>query len=101
MKKAKHQIGKILVESLTTDQIVLLLDVVFSAGDIDRFTDRLKNADSDMAETVIKVLKMGHDKGGKSPVGRVASDQRTIEYWNALWNHWDSLVSEVGDEEGK
>ena len=101
MKKAKHQIGKILVESLTTDQIVLLLDVVFSAGDINRFADRLKNADSDMAETVIKVLKMAHDKGGKSPVGRVASDQRTIEYWNALWNHWDSLVSEVGDEEGK
>ena len=36
MKKAKHHVGKILVESLTMDQIVLLLDVVFSAGDIDR-----------------------------------------------------------------
>lgn len=101
MKKEKHHIGRVMLESLTTDQIARLLDVVFSITDIDRYADRLKKADPDMAQTVIKILRIGHDKSRKPPVAQLASDQRTIEYWNSLWSHWDSLVSEVGGEEGK
>ena len=101
MKKEECHIGKLIVESLAADQIACLLDVVFSTPDIDRYADRLKKADPDMAGTVIKILRIGHDESRKPPVVQLASDQRTIEYWNSLWSHWDSLVSEVGDEEGR
>lgn len=101
MKKEKYHIGKLMLESLTKDQIACLLDVVLSAVGIDRYVDRLKKADPDMAATVNRILKMAHDKGRKTPIDRVASDQRTVEYWNSLWTHWDSMISEVGDEEGK
>jgi len=101
MKKAKHYLGRLIVESLTTDQIASLLDVLFSTGDMNRYVDRLKKVDPDMAETVSKVLKMGSDKPREPVAVRLASDQRTIEYWNSLWGHWDSLLFEVGDEEGK
>ncbi len=101
MKKAKRHIGKFLMESLTIDQITCLLDVVFSTGDANRYTEAFKKADPDMGETVGKILKMDHEKTRTSPVVRVASDERTIEHWNSLWSHWDGLVSEVGDEEGK
>ncbi|MCK4488219.1 MAG: hypothetical protein KAU38_15855 [Desulfobacterales bacterium] len=101
MKKVKHHTGKLLVESLTTDQIAALLDVVFSTGDLNRYAERLKKADPDMAETVDKILRTDNHKTGKSQVVRLASDQRTIEHWNSLWSHWDTLVLDVGDEEGK
>ena len=101
MKKVKHRTGKLLVESLTTDQIASLLDVVFSTGDMNRYTDRFKKADPDMAETVGKILRTDDDKHRKRPVVRLASDQRTIEHWNSLWSHWDTLVLDVGNEEGK
>jgi len=101
MKKVKHHTGKLLVESLTTDQIASLLDVVYTTGDLNRYADRLKKADPDMAETVSKILRMDHDKSRKPPAVRIASDQRTIEHWNALWSQWDTLVLDVGDEEGK
>jgi len=101
MKKEKNHIGKLMLESLTKDQIARLLDVVFSIVDINQYMERFKEADPDMAGTVKRILKMGHDKSRKTPVVQLASDQRTVEYWNSLWSHWDSLVSEVGEEEGK
>lgn len=101
MKKVKYHTGKLLVESLTTDQIAALLDVVFSTGDLNRHADRFRKADPDMAETVDKILRTDDDKTRKRPVVRIASDQRTIEHWNSLWSHWDTLVLDVGNEEGK
>jgi hypothetical protein len=101
MKRIKRDIGKLLMESLTTDQIVALLDVLFSTEEMDQYADKFKKADPDMAETVSKVLKIDHDKGRKPSVVRLASDQRTIEHWNSLWSHWDTVVLDVGDEEGR
>jgi hypothetical protein len=68
---------------------------------MNRYTDRFKKADPDMAETVGKILRTDDDKHRKRPVVRLASDQRTIEHWNSLWSHWDTLVLDVGNEEGK
>lgn len=101
MKRIKRDIGKLLMESLTTDQIAALLDVLFSTEEMDQYADKFKKADPDMAETVSKVLKIDHDKGRKPSVVRLASDQRTIEHWNSLWSHWDTVVLDVGDEEGR
>ncbi|MCK4506598.1 MAG: hypothetical protein KAW14_13370 [Candidatus Aegiribacteria sp.] len=100
MKRKKCDIGKLLMEYLTRDQIAALLDVLFSTGDMDQYADRFKKVDPDMAETVSEVLEMDYDKGSKPSFGRIASDQRIIEHWNSLWSHWNTAVLDVGDEEG-
>ncbi len=82
MKAKKINLGQLLMESLTPDQIALLLDVVASGVDLSRYMDDLKKADPDMAATVGQVLK---SRGGKAEAGegtRLASDQRNIENWN-------------------
>jgi len=102
MGKVKGHIGGLLVESLTKDQIVHLLDVLFSTIDMDHYREIFEKADLDMAETIDKIVEMRDSETDKSPVApRIASDQRIIEIWNSLWERWDSLIGEVGDEDGK
>ena len=82
MKAKKINVGQLLMESLTPDQIALLLDVVASGVDLSRYMGDLKKADPDMAATVGKVLKSRGAKAGLGAGTRLASDQRSIENWN-------------------
>ena len=101
MKSKKINVGQLLMDSLTGDQIACLLEVVASAGDMKSYMDDFKNADPDMAATVDNILKAGRAKAGGRNSARLASDQRTIEYWDSLWRLWHEIVAEVGNEEGK
>lgn len=109
MKKGKRReksfrssgVGEILAQSLTTDQIARLLDVVFAAENTGQYSDEFKKADPDMAETVEKVLAMNSGEIQGPQPRRLASNQRILEHWNSLWDRWDTIVLDVGDEEGK
>ncbi len=101
MGKVKGHIGGLLVESLTKDQIVRLLDVLFSTIDMNHYRKMFEKVDLDMAETIGKIVEMRDSETIESPGARIASDQRIIELWNSLWGRWDSLIGEVGDEDGK
>ena len=109
MKKGKHRkklpgnsgVGEILVGCLTKDQIAHLLNVVLSGKDVAEYADELKEVDSDMAETVEKIVALSSDKTRKCPVRHLASNKRILEHWDSLWSRWDSIVLEVGDEDGK
>ena len=94
-------VGEILAQSLTMDQIAHLLDVVFAAEDTGRYSDGFKKADPDMAETVEKVLAMNSGEIPEPQPGRLASNQRILEHWNSLWEQWDTIVLDVGEEEGE
>jgi len=99
MEKIKGHIGRLLVESLTKDQIVHLLDVLFSTIDMNQYREMFEKVDLDMAETIGKIVEMRNSE--TKPCARIASDQRIIELWNSLWERWNSLIEEVGDEDGK
>ncbi|MBT8364399.1 MAG: hypothetical protein KJP23_06800 [Deltaproteobacteria bacterium] len=101
MKNKEIKIGQLLMESLTTEQIACILEVVASAGDLQSLMDDFKKADPDMAATVNKILKGGRTAADGKTESRLASHKRTMEYWNSLWRHWDEIVAEVGNEEGK
>lgn len=94
-------VGEILAECLTKEQIAHLLNVVFAKGDVTEYADELKKVDSDMAETVEKVVSISSGKIQESPVRRLVSNKKILEHWNSLWGEWDSTVLEVGDEKGK
>jgi hypothetical protein len=101
MKKKKIKIGQLLMESLTTEQIACMLEVVASAGDLKRLMADFKKADPDMAATLDNILKGDRSSAdGKTEI-RLASHKRIMEYWNSLWRNWHEIVAEVGNEEGK
>jgi hypothetical protein len=100
--------GALLVQSLTSEQLAWLLDVVFGDPEtIARHGERLKQADADMAEAVSRALDPNGGDGaadarrGTDSKRRTDSDQKILERWKALWSRWDEIVSEVGDEEGR
>ena len=101
MKDKEIKIGQLLLDSLTKEQIVCMLEVVASAGGLKSLIDDFKKADPDMAATVDNILKGGRTAADGKTESRPASHKRTMEYWNSLWRHWHEIVAEVGNEEGK
>ena len=59
MEDKKINIGQLLLESLTREQIACMLEVIASAGGLKSFMDDLKKADPDMAASVDYILKGG------------------------------------------
>jgi hypothetical protein len=101
MVDKRKKIGQLCQDSLTNEQIACLLDVLASSGDLNRYMDDFKKADPDMAATVAKILEVFSAKAGGRSGRRLASDRRTMEFWNSLWRNWRNIVAEVGDEGGK
>lgn len=101
MKDKEIKIGRLLVESLSKEQIACMLAVVASAGDLKRLMGDFKKADPDMAATVDNILKGGRSSAAGKTEIRLASHKRTLEYWNSLWRNWREIVAQVGNEEGK
>jgi hypothetical protein len=101
MKDKETTMGQLLMESLTTDQIACMLEVVASAGDLKSLMDDFMRADPDMATTVDEILKGGRTEADGKTKSRPVSHKRTMEYWNSLWRHWHEILADVGNEEGK
>ncbi len=101
MKDKEIKIGQLLLDSLTKEQIVCMLEVVASAGGLKSLIDDFKKADPDLAATVDNILKGGRTAADGKTESRPASHKRTMEYWDSLWRHWHEIVAEVGNEEGK
>ena len=93
--------GELLVQSLTAEQLVRLLDVVFADPEIvARHGKGFEQVDADMARAVTRIMDTSSGVAPAAPATRMASEQKTVEYWKSLWSRWDGIVFEVGDEEG-
>ena len=101
MKDKEITMGQLFLESLTTDQIACMLEVVASSGSLKSLMDDFMIADPDMAATVDEILKGHRTKAHGKTKNRPVSHKRTMEYWNSLWRHWHEILVDVGNEEGK
>jgi hypothetical protein len=94
--------GRKLLSALTQDQVASLLDTVGSQTLLDKVKQEHGKIDSDVVDTVKSVLESGEaKKTAKSKAGRLTSDGRLIQDWQDLWQRWDDVIGEIGDEEGK
>ena len=91
--------GKKLVEALTKDQVETLLDVLVGAGDPLRLSEELRILDSDLADTVQRLVGEADTVAAKDSDAAV-SKQKLLEIWDDLWGRWNDHVCEVGDEDG-
>ncbi|MCJ7686190.1 MAG: hypothetical protein MUO68_18050, partial [Desulfobacteraceae bacterium] len=65
MPRKKVDIGQMLVESLTSEQIAGLLTVISSASDLNLYMGKFEETDPDMAAAVKRILSHGSgSKGG-------------------------------------
>ena len=92
--------GKKLVEALTKDQVETLLDVLVGAGDPLRLSEELRILDSDLADTVQRLVGEADTVAAKDSDAAV-SKQKLLEIWDDLWGRWNDHVCEVGDEDGE
>jgi hypothetical protein len=100
-KKSKGS-GNKLLSALTQEQIGSLLDAVGSRTLLEKIEENRKNSDPDMIKTVKAALQPDKKtKAAKRKNSRVASGKRLVEDWRVLWEQWDDIIGEVGDEEGK
>ena len=90
-------IGQKLVSGLTTAQTARLLDAVFALWDASKIDTLMTEIDQDTAVTLSRLLKS--DPEGS--IECVVSDEKYAEQWRQLWEDWNAVVMEVGDEEGE
>jgi hypothetical protein len=100
LPRSKPRWGKKLLEALTLDQVETLLDVLASTGALLRLPEELHTVDSDLADTVKRLLAEAETAAAKNPDTAV-SNRKLLEIWDDLWGRWNSHVCEVGDEEGE
>ena len=92
--------GKKLLEALTRDQIETLLDVLADTGALLRLPEQLRAVDSDLADTVQRLVGEADTVAAKDSDAAV-SKQKLLEIWDDLWGRWNDHVCEVGDEDGE
>ncbi len=59
MPRKKVNIGQMLVQSLTSEQIAGLLTVISSASDLNLYMEKFDETDPDLADAVKRILTFG------------------------------------------
>jgi hypothetical protein len=101
MKKKKTNFGKLIIEALTEDQLASLLDVLATSGRLTAMINEIEQLEPDLAATVSQILNHPDSKPAGPAGKRIVSRRRLLENWNELWEQWQKIVAEIGDEEGK
>ena len=92
----ERSIGMRLVEALTKEQIVHLLDTVFGLWGKERTKELVSSVDEDVSSTLSRLLDP------KAPQKEhIVSDDKIMEKWGELWEKWEDFVFELGGEDGK
>jgi hypothetical protein len=97
----KYNIGRILVDSSTSEQIAGFLIGVSASTDLNNYMEEFEKIAPDTVATVKKILTADQDSAGRDEIRRVTSLQRTMESWSSLCCDYDDIIIPVGDEEGK
>jgi hypothetical protein len=89
-------VGKKIVDAMTSNQLVALIDALFYLMDDDKINTLLSDVDKDISSTLIDILNP-HKEDSKPPV----TDSKYCEEWEKLWGEWNDIIFELGDESGQ
>jgi hypothetical protein len=92
----ERSVGARLIEALTEEQVVHLLDTAFRLWGKTRMKELISAVDEDVASTLSGLLDPE-----RAPRERIVSDSRIMQEWGELWGQWGKVAFELGDEEGE
>jgi len=98
-KNDRNSTGYHIYKSLTEKQLISLLDEIFSQLDEKKIGKILGNLDNDISATLTSIFSL-KDSTEEGSVISIASDEKCIEEWNSLWEEWERIASQVGDDKG-
>ncbi len=90
----KKNFGKQLIEALTIDEVIQLLDGLLSSMNKEDIKQVLSTLNNENIEEITSQLIFS-DK-----LTKVVSDNKFFQEWGELWSSWNTCVSKLGDEEG-
>lgn len=88
--------GARLTGALTGAQLTALLDVLLDALDEAQVADLSSHLDPDTGKVLASLFQTKQEKKRE-----VLSEVSLMKQWRTLWNRWDNVVGEVGDEDGE
>ncbi|MBF0100919.1 MAG: hypothetical protein HQK77_08435, partial [Desulfobacterales bacterium] len=92
----KKKIGDKVIASLTTQELAEVLDALFTFLNSGQIEKILSDINTDTASVILELLNP------KNEVTQpVISQNKLYEEWRTLWEKWDDIVSDLGDEYGK
>ena len=92
----KKDFGSKLIEALTIEEVIQLLDALLSSMKKEDIKKVLSDLNNENIEEITSELIFS-DKLTKG----VASDNKVLQEWRTLWKSWNNYVSKLGDEEGE
>jgi hypothetical protein len=88
--------GMRILEALTREQVAHLLNTVLGMWEAQGMTKILGALDEDVASTLTRLFQPG-----AVSEKRIVSGDKQLEEWRGLWQHWEEIVSELGEGEGR
>ena len=98
-KKKEDSLGHKILQALTQDQVVELLNEIFSSQNNEEIASLLENLDPDISSTLD--LYLNPKKTSKKPKRKVVSNEKLMEEWRDLWGDWEEIIFNAGNEKGE
>lgn len=99
-KTGPDSIGRQITESLSKEQVLQLLGVTFSTLD-QKAREQIYGAlDDDIEECLRRVISPSGRTPAQSQTAKLKSTKKIVEMWNEMWGELDSIIFNIGDEEG-
>jgi hypothetical protein len=96
-----RQIGDHLIEALTQQEIIRLLDALWSTLPAELHDTVLDQLSADTRQTVQHILSPPQPSGDAETVpAHPVSIAKLEQTWSKLWQEWGHVVTEAADEEG-
>ena len=92
--------GKRLLEALTQEEVITLLDAIFAVLPSDTMGVILAQLAPDSRQTVQRVLSSPVAGDTEIAAEDLASLAKLKETWHALWREWHDIVVEASQEDG-
>jgi NAD(P)H-hydrate repair Nnr-like enzyme with NAD(P)H-hydrate epimerase domain len=92
-----------LLKALTQQEIAQLIDALFGVLSSELQEQAIDQLFSSTQQTVRQILTttIPQDSNKQAKATPIASIAKQVQTWSSLWGEWNTVLSEVSEDEGK